>query len=593
MAPIDSLRQVEADIRASIERSLDALRVELAERLRTSSDEALGLLRPTALSLPDSFLPPDALAVFAADAAATRRATLADLLAATARIDAARSQADVLRALLAATRGHCGRAALLLAERHGARRWSAQGFDGQVGEPAASAIPWSTTPRWALLAEGKGIVTLAAGDCAPLAEAIGATLPADGVLIPLVLRDRLAAVLYADRARDEPEIGLEALQVLVHVAALAIETLPFRDRRATPTLATGSGDGPGLAIWDGRESTAPGTAPPAAASAPPRDEVAEPPARGAPTPPPPPPPRPRAEEVEDLLFGEAPAPAQAAKAPVGPPASSPWAPVAPPPPPPSAPAPPDLDALDGLPELMLEPLPEFDGEEFEPESPAPPPPRAPTGAETVRVPVSPPSPPAGATGASSIDLSEEDTLLLQRSRADARAATPPVLSSATGPVSIPAALPPPPPAAPSFQGDETFPGMSRSVAPPPPPVVSSPPPAASARSTAEVSAPADVRGPGRAFATRPQNLSSLGEASHEEARRLAKLLVSEIKLYNEDQIEAGRRSADIYSRLKEDIERSRQMYEERIDPRVRAQNDYFQQELVRILAGGDARALGA
>jgi len=74
--------------------------------------------------------------------------------------------------------------------------------------------------------------------------------------------------------------------------------------------------------------------------------------------------------------------------------------------------------------------------------------------------------------------------------------------------------------------------------------------------------------------------------------RLARLLVSEIKLYNEDQVEEGRRNRDVYERLKEDIDRSRQMYEERVEPRVWKSTDYFYQELVRILAAGDSRALG-
>jgi hypothetical protein len=82
------------------------------------------------------------------------------------------------------------------------------------------------------------------------------------------------------------------------------------------------------------------------------------------------------------------------------------------------------------------------------------------------------------------------------------------------------------------------------------------------------------------------------EAQHEEARRLARLLVSEIKLYNEEQVEEGRRKKDVYERLKEDIDRSRQMYEERVEPRILKSTDYFYQELVRILAAGDAKALG-
>lgn len=79
---------------------------------------------------------------------------------------------------------------------------------------------------------------------------------------------------------------------------------------------------------------------------------------------------------------------------------------------------------------------------------------------------------------------------------------------------------------------------------------------------------------------------------HDEARRFARLLVSEIKLYNETKVDQGRRNNDLYERLKEDIDRSRQMYDERISDDVRKVSNYFYDELVRILADGKAEALG-
>jgi hypothetical protein len=79
---------------------------------------------------------------------------------------------------------------------------------------------------------------------------------------------------------------------------------------------------------------------------------------------------------------------------------------------------------------------------------------------------------------------------------------------------------------------------------------------------------------------------------HDEARRFARLLVSEIKLYNEAKVEQGRKNRDLYERLKEDIDRSRQMYDERIGEDVRKSSNYFYDELVRILADGKAEALG-
>jgi hypothetical protein len=82
------------------------------------------------------------------------------------------------------------------------------------------------------------------------------------------------------------------------------------------------------------------------------------------------------------------------------------------------------------------------------------------------------------------------------------------------------------------------------------------------------------------------------QKKHDEARRFARLLVSEIKLYNEAKVEQGRRNNDIYERLKEDIDRSRQMYDERIGDDVRKVSNYFYDELVRILADGKVDALG-
>ena len=78
----------------------------------------------------------------------------------------------------------------------------------------------------------------------------------------------------------------------------------------------------------------------------------------------------------------------------------------------------------------------------------------------------------------------------------------------------------------------------------------------------------------------------------DEARRFARLLVSEIKLYNESKVEQGRKNRDLYERLREDIDRSRQMYDDRIPDEVRKSSNYFYDEMVRILADGDPEVLG-
>ena len=78
----------------------------------------------------------------------------------------------------------------------------------------------------------------------------------------------------------------------------------------------------------------------------------------------------------------------------------------------------------------------------------------------------------------------------------------------------------------------------------------------------------------------------------DDARRIARLLVSEIKLYNERKVAEGRAAGDLYVRLKDDIERSRQVYAERTPEHIRATADFFHEELVRILAEGKPEALG-
>ena len=79
---------------------------------------------------------------------------------------------------------------------------------------------------------------------------------------------------------------------------------------------------------------------------------------------------------------------------------------------------------------------------------------------------------------------------------------------------------------------------------------------------------------------------------HNDARRFARLLVSEIKLYNEQKVNEGRQAGDLYDRLREAIERSREMYDKRVLPEVASKFDYFHYELVSNLADGDAERLG-
>lgn len=114
-----------------------------------------------------------------------------------------------------------------------------------------------------------------------------------------------------------------------------------------------------------------------------------------------------------------------------------------------------------------------------------------------------------------------------------------------------------------------------------------------------------ARGAMNARAGRPVASPLNGEAAHppvspdedsseeaESARRYARLLISEIRLYNEATVEAGQKARDLLARLKPQIDRARRLYEERVPASARARADFFGQELIRTLANGDAALLG-
>jgi hypothetical protein len=88
------------------------------------------------------------------------------------------------------------------------------------------------------------------------------------------------------------------------------------------------------------------------------------------------------------------------------------------------------------------------------------------------------------------------------------------------------------------------------------------------------------------------NLSPEDADVHRKAQRFARLLVDEIKLYNQVKVTEGRKHKDLYDRLKEDIEKSRATYQKRYGNTAAGGADYFSQELVRSLAEDDTSIMG-
>lgn len=80
---------------------------------------------------------------------------------------------------------------------------------------------------------------------------------------------------------------------------------------------------------------------------------------------------------------------------------------------------------------------------------------------------------------------------------------------------------------------------------------------------------------------------------HRKAQRFARLLVDEIKLYNQAKVAEGRKNKDLYDRLKDDIDKSRATFKKRYGNTAAASVDYLQAELVRSLAEDDITVMGA
>lgn len=435
--------------REAVQAEADETRARLLEEAEQAKDAALAEARSAA---------EEALA-------ASIDSTLRGLHQTITRIDAANTQTDALEAFLAGTAGFSSRSLLFLTREDGLRGWGGQGFETEQGSLQEAHLDYEEGTAWAELAEGRGTIELSDEACEVLCRILDGSRPREGVLIPIVLRDRLAAALYADRLEAEDPFHLMTLQLLAYVAGQALETLPLRTRAATATLrlvTEAPAEEAGLELWQFLAPT---------------------------------------EVVEEPVY----VPAEAE----------------------------DREAKAVVPEAVPE---QWD--------------------EPTEIPEPEPGP-AEFAGAEETGFQVEEV------------ETPPVEIEPPAEVVTPADLTPP-----------------TEVAPPPTEVA---PPAAAG---AEVAPPEDVDGPGWAFTTRRFDGDSGEDATHEEARRLARLLVTEIKLYNEEQVEEGRRGRNIYRTLKEDIDRSRQIYEERVDEGIRSDTDYFREELVKILAAGDDEVMG-
>ena len=73
---------------------------------------------------------------------------------------------------------------------------------------------------------------------------------------------------------------------------------------------------------------------------------------------------------------------------------------------------------------------------------------------------------------------------------------------------------------------------------------------------------------------------------HERAKRMARLIVGDLVLYNKEKSAEGIRDDTLFDVLEHELREGKEYYEKNVDPKIRAESDYFNQAIVDILIKG-------
>jgi hypothetical protein len=501
-------------------------------------------------------------------------ADLGALRAAVRRIDGGKTQVEILDLYLEEASKYASRVALFIFKGEQAMGWKGAGFTRLGADDSkikSVVLPLSEgNPLHKVFQTKRSMLTQPIGEDI-LGRGFDGPRPDRVFLVPMVIRDKVSAALYADEVKGATDLDADALEILTFTASLGINLLGQRQTLPCPTLT-----GPGPIKAEG--------SPPAAAPAVPAPSIAVPVTAPASE---------RTQKIDVSAMAELEALRRETMKKTH--AEEKPAPPAPAPPPPAPkPVPPQWEETRvsepprptpvkveiPAPEPEPEPEPHYELEyAAEPAAPevemGPGPEIEPEAAPEYSVPESP-----TVSEWAAPEPSMEPPAAVPEPTLPMPAFQPQVQAPAATTV-LPAFVPAPKAAAPA-------------AAPPPPA------PATAedlSKRSVEVRPPVGFKKdkPGFGFdQVQAQPGMSVEEArKHDEARRFARLLVSEIKLYNEPKVEEGRKNKSIYSLLKEDVDRSKQIYDERIAADIRGKSDYFRQALVSILANGDAAAMGS
>jgi len=181
-------------------------------------------------------------------------------------------------------------------------------------------------------------------------------------------------------------------------------------------------------------------------------------------------------------------------------------------------------------------------------------------------------------------------IAIPASGAPAAQVVPAPSETAIVPPSTPPPLPPISYTAPASQG---FPPAPASAPLPP---VPAPPPAASSSGFSFLSAPGEAHAAPAPAASQPASATVASavpmglppeeKAKHEKARRLARVLASDIAIYNREKKDRGLAEGNLVAVLGYEIKKSWEIYKERVGADFANSTPYFRDALNDLLAEG-------
>ncbi len=166
-----------------------------------------------------------------------------DLLKAIALIHAGSSQKEILRALLEGTSRYCGRAALFVVKAGSAAGWQGRGFENDNLKDFSLEV---SAPLPARALEGRVPVRSHVAEMDPnFISQFGAPADQQVLLLPLPLKDKIAALVYADGGRDSAgKMDAAALELLVAATSAWLEVASLRKQAAKEGTAEAASEAP-------------------------------------------------------------------------------------------------------------------------------------------------------------------------------------------------------------------------------------------------------------------------------------------------------------------------------------------------------------